>query len=388
MLTIRKLAFLLIAILCTTLFLIKSSTTRRPSPSLHRQPPKVAPPDDHEQMDKTSEMEKILASANRPLRNADEFPSLRAHLEYLFPYQGPTSTRFPAYIWQTWKSTPASGDFDEKFRITEASWTEKHPDYVHEVLQAFSPRSGDITTSNLSFLFFLFLLFFFVVFIYANEYLRFLGSCKVITDGVADILISHLYGTVPKVMEAWFAMPLPILRADFFRYLILLARGGVYADIDTEALKPAHQWLPETSPANTVGLIVGIEADPTRDDWALWYSRRIQFCQWTMRAKVGHPVLLETVARIVETTLARKEQGGLDGVNTGLGTLSIIEWTGPAVWTDSIFWWMNRQTKTGKGTKPGAGSEEWSWVQFTGITEPKVPKPFSFVAFMSGIADV
>lgn len=187
---------------------------------------------------------------------------------------------------------------------------------------------------------------------------------------MADIFISHLYGTVPSVIEAYYSLPLPILKADFFRYLILLARGGIYADIDTEALKPAHHWLPQTSPANTVGLIVGIEADPTRDDWNLWYSRRIQFCQWVMRAKVGHPVLLETVVQVTENTLKMKKEGTLTG--DGLAPLSIIEWTGPAVWTDAIFWGMNSQTKTGKGTKAGAGNEEWSWVQFTGITEPKV----------------
>ena len=172
-------------------------------------------------------------------------------------------------------------------------------------------------------------------------------------------------------MEAYYALPLPILKADFFRYLILLARGGIYADIDTEALKPAHQWLPETSPANTVGLVIGIEADPTRDDWSMWYSRRIQFCQWVIRAKVGHTVLLETVVRITEITLKKKREGKLGG--DGFGTVNIIEWTGPAVWTDAVFRVMNSQTKTGKGTKPGAGTEEWSWVQFTGITEPKVP---------------
>src|SRR5208282_2405070 len=114
-------------------------------------------------------------------------------------------------------------------------------------------------------------------------------------------------------MEAYSALPLAILKADYFRYLILLARGGIYADIDTEVLKPAHQWLPETSPANTVALIVGIEADPTREDWNLWYSRRIQFCQWVMRSKVGHPVVLDTVIRITETTLERKKEGKLRG---------------------------------------------------------------------------
>ena len=79
------------------------------------------------------EIERILENANRPLRKAEEFDTLREHLEYLFPYEGAAATKFPAYIWQTWKYTPAMGEFDERFRMTEASWTEKHPDYVHEV---------------------------------------------------------------------------------------------------------------------------------------------------------------------------------------------------------------------------------------------------------------
>ena len=56
---------------------------------------------------------------------------LRDQLEYQFPYV--VESKFPAFIWQTWKYTPASPKFEEKFRNTEASWTEKHPTFVHEV---------------------------------------------------------------------------------------------------------------------------------------------------------------------------------------------------------------------------------------------------------------
>jgi mannosyltransferase OCH1-like enzyme len=132
MLTVRKLVLIIGAIFSITLFLIKTSSPRSSSnPSLLRpnRNPHAAKVDDAAQ----SEVERILESANRPLRHADEFSSLRAHLEYLFPYEGAASTKFPAYIWQTWKYTPAMGEFDERFRITEASWTEKHPDYIHEV---------------------------------------------------------------------------------------------------------------------------------------------------------------------------------------------------------------------------------------------------------------
>lgn len=60
---------------------------------------------------------------------------LRDQLEYQFPYV--VESKFPAFIWQTWKYTPASPKFEEKFRKTEASWTEKHPTFVHEVGMEF-----------------------------------------------------------------------------------------------------------------------------------------------------------------------------------------------------------------------------------------------------------
>lgn len=56
---------------------------------------------------------------------------LREQLEYQFPYV--VESKFPAFIWQTWKYTPASSKFEHKFRGPEASWTEMHPTFVHEV---------------------------------------------------------------------------------------------------------------------------------------------------------------------------------------------------------------------------------------------------------------
>ena len=34
------------------------------------------------------------------------------------------------------------------------------------------------------------------------------------------------------------------MRADMWRYAILYAFGGIYADIDVLALHPMEQWLP------------------------------------------------------------------------------------------------------------------------------------------------
>ena len=110
--------------------------------------------------------------AQIPLQDLRSKP-LRQQLEYTFPYD-PLS-KFPAYIWQTWKTTPSSGDFKEEFREPEASWTVLHPTFIHEV----------------------------------------------ITDAVVPHLLKHLFASIPEVLEAYHALPLPVLKADFFRYLIL-----------------------------------------------------------------------------------------------------------------------------------------------------------------------
>ncbi|KAK6504950.1 membrane-bound alpha-1,6- mannosyltransferase Initiation-specific [Arthrobotrys musiformis] len=213
---------------------------------------------------------------------------LRDQLAYQFPYD--VSNKFPAFIWQTWKYTVANPRFADGYRPLEASWTHHHPDFIHEV----------------------------------------------ITDQVALHLIKHLYGSVPRVLEAFTSLPSPILKADFFRYLILLARGGIYSDIDTAALKPATKWIPPNFRMASIGLVIGIEADPTGENWAQSYSRRLQFCQWTIQSKPGHPVLREVVARITEKTLEMKRQGRLKKDQKG-----VIEFTGPAIWTDTIFAYLN-----------------------------------------------
>lgn len=240
---------------------------------------------------------------------------LRQRLSYFFPYE--REAKFPAYVWQTWRVTPGSGDFREEFRPLEASWTEMHPGFVHEVL----------------------------------------------TDDIALNVLRHLYSGLPDVIHAYEALPKPVMKADFFRYLILLARGGIYSDIDTQALQSAIDWVPNNIPRSSYGLVIGIEADPDRDDWAEWYSRRIQFCQWTIQAKPGHPVLVEIVAKIVEKTLAMQKEGTL----TSAMVNSIVEFTGPAIWTDVIFDYFNDE----RFFDTESAETNITWSQFTGMTESK-----------------
>jgi len=203
--------------------------------------------------------------------------------------------------------------FDANSREGVNSWEELHPEYAHQVL----------------------------------------------TDLHAKNLIEDVYRAIPQVLQVYKALPLPVLKADFFRYLILLAKGGVYSDIDTVALKSIPDWMPEWFQNDDVGLIVGIEADPNRADWDQWYSRRVQFCQWTILAKAGHPVLRRIVEKITMEGLQMIHNQTL----TELKANDVVEFTGPGPWTDMVFSSMN--------TLSQEYDECISWRNFTGITEPK-----------------
>lgn len=331
MLTFKK--ALVLSLACLTLFFLFKSQHQTPAPTYKNAndlPRPTAWKSEAEKKAEQAEAQRAAIEKTEKSFNTPEAPRkkpktqismdvlmqkpLREQLEYQFPYDVDSKT--PAYIWQTWKYTPDQGEFAEEFRESEASWSIHHPSFVHEV----------------------------------------------ITDNVAVQLIRHLYASVPSVIEAYNALPLPVLKADFFRYLILLARGGIYSDIDTKALKSAADWIPRDVATNSYGMVIGIEADPDREDWAQWYSRRIQFCQWTIQSKPGHPVLVDVVANITQETLKRKKAGTLTKDHKG-----IIEFTGPAIWTDSIFAYFNNPDYFDMSNS----KQNITWENFTGMKAPK-----------------
>ncbi|ANZ74831.1 BA75_01599T0 [Komagataella pastoris] len=238
---------------------------------------------------------------------------LRRQLEFHFPYR--SYEPFPQHVWQTWKVSPSDSSFPKNFRDLGETWLQKSPNYDHFV----------------------------------------------IPDDAAWELIHHEYERVPQVLEAFHLLPEPILKADFFRYLILFARGGLYADMDTMLLKPIESWLTfnETigGVENNAGLVIGIEADPDRPDWHDWYARRIQFCQWAIQSKRGHPALRELIVRVVSTTLRKEKSGYLNTVEGKDRGSDVMDWTGPGIFTDTLFDYMTNVNTTGhSGQGVGAGS--------------------------------
>ncbi|WVQ72773.1 hypothetical protein IAR50_002333 [Cryptococcus sp. DSM 104548] len=184
---------------------------------------------------------------------------------------------------------------------------------------------------------------------------------------------------VPRVVEEmeWLKADWGVVRADLFRYLILLINGGVYTDTDTASVLPLERWgishdthqtdpllrtLPHlvsllsssSSPSSPPppppedetepNLIVAIEVDAPATN-AKWqkqtFARGLQVVQWTIVGKRGHPVFLDVVGH----ALGWGEKVRIDeqrGKRTGEAEREkkdgeILEWSGPGAFTDAVF---------------------------------------------------
>ncbi len=98
------------------------------------------------------------------------------------------------------------------------------------------------------------------------------------SDPDAESFVRRHY---PKLLPLYEAYPMPVQRADMFRYLILYHFGGVYADVDFEALQAMDSLLEGNS------LILGRE--PERHTG--WHGKTLLLCNAWMAASRKHPFM-------------------------------------------------------------------------------------------------
>lgn len=274
-------------------------------------------------LDRLEEINADLLRQVKVLKNLSPGLTLRDKLIYLHPYE--SSVRFPAYIWQSWKHGLNDDRFGDLYREGERQWAAKNPGFAHEIFN----------------------------------------------DDTAFAVIKHLYISVPEVVEAYDLLPEVILKMDFFRYLILYAKGGTYADIDTFPLQPIPNWIPENVTPDELGMIIGVESDSNLRNWREELVRRLQFGQFIIQAKPGHPILREMIARITENTLKLKSRPEdipddlkLTGT-TNEKSLKILKWTGSGLWTDVIFNYFNNYIQS-------SIYQKISWKDFHDVKIPKL----------------
>ncbi|KAL0255722.1 hypothetical protein I308_100529 [Cryptococcus tetragattii IND107] len=159
-----------------------------------------------------------------------------------------------------------------------------------------------------------------------------------------------------------------VVRADLFRYLVLLLNGGVYTDTDTASVLPIAQWAPNpdvaaiaplltaipqlisiiqdpsqshfsTISTSEPSLVVAIESDAlsTGVNWKEQsFTRGIQIVQWTIMANRGHPVLLDVIGMALRKC-EEIRQMELNNGEVRKEDVNILDWSGPGAFTDAVF---------------------------------------------------
>jgi inositol phosphorylceramide mannosyltransferase catalytic subunit len=121
----------------------------------------------------------------------------------------------------------------------------------------------------------------------------------------------------PSHLESYLRLPLPILRADLFRYMVLHRLGGVYADIDMECLRSFDRFT------RLSGLLLSVETkltDARRRE--LGYRRRWQLANCVLAAEPGHWFLEMLIDRITDQSAAEARTDD-----------DVEDWTGPRLLT-------------------------------------------------------
>ena len=136
----------------------------------------------------------------------------------------------------------------------------------------------------------------------------------------ARLTIPGAFGGLPTtLLEIYDRMPRPILKSDFFRYLLVFFDGGLYTDSDTSCIHAIAEWghkgttqdwtdptmlqltnqaqalstTPPPTPINegAPALIISLESSVDTATFA-WHDQANsggQVVQWTFGGKPGHP---------------------------------------------------------------------------------------------------
>ena len=185
-------------------------------------------------------------------------------------------------------------------------------------------------------------------------------SYTLISNQGGDDFVRKHYAQRLDVLEPFLQLKYHVLRSDLLRYMILESEGGIYSDLDTVVIKSVRDWIPQEL-RSKVHAIIGVEYDQLDGEPYYGMNERLQFCQWTIAASRGHPIMKRIVRKVVAAlneAVERKMTSLADFQPTDDEVLQI---TGPVIWTQAVMEAMSEATGT-----------EMSYLNFTGMIEPRM----------------
>ena len=160
------------------------------------------------------------------------------------------------------------------------------------------------------------------------------GYTLMSSDGANAFARKH-YADRPDILETFLSLKVPVLRSDLLRYMILETEGGVYSDLDTVSIKPVKNWIaPEQK--SKVHAIVGIEYDQLDNEPYYGMNERLQFCQWTMAASRGHPIMKNIVQEVVGALHSLAKRNNTSIADFEPSDDDVVKVTGPLIWTRTV----------------------------------------------------
>jgi mannosyltransferase OCH1-like enzyme len=228
------------------------------------------------------------------------------------------SEKFPRKIWQSWKVDPTR--FEHRDNERARTWTVKNPGHRYEVL----------------------------------------------TDDNADQYVEHHFGPLglnrPDIVNVYKSLNAKIVKSDLLRYLIMYVEGGVYADIDVEAIRPIRRFIPKSFDESDIDMVIGIEVDePDFASHPVLGSKAQSFCQWTFMCKPRLPVMLRLIENIMKWLHELSLKQGKPISDLYLDFNEVLSGTGPSAFTAAILAEMSKTV-----------GQPVAWDNFHGLTEAKL----------------
>ncbi|KIX10624.1 uncharacterized protein Z518_01708 [Rhinocladiella mackenziei CBS 650.93] len=257
----------------------------------------------------------ILLLLTLCLSSAGSFGDFSAEVSY---HATLGTGRFPQKIWQTWKVDPLG--FEERDLTVARTWTLKNPNHRYEVL----------TDQN-------------DLYYVETHY----GP-----GGLNRLDIVHTYRSLTA----------KIVKADLLRYLVMYAEGGVYTDIDVEALKPIDRFIPVRYNEKDIDMVIGIEVDqPEFKNHSILGGKCESFCQWTFMCKPRLPVMMKLIDHILNWLNEVAAKQGVPMSEIQLDFDEVISGTGPSAFTKAVLAEMASRS-----------GEEVQWENFHNLGESKL----------------
>jgi mannosyltransferase OCH1-like enzyme len=213
---------------------------------------------------------------------------------------GSYGNEFPKKVWQLWKVDVLSLEARDQPRAK--SWTDQNPEFRYEIL----------------------------------------------TDNNDVLYVETAYGpnglNRPDIVHMYKLINTKIIKADVLRYLVMYAEGGVYTDIDVEALRPISRFIPQHYNEKDIDMVIGVEIDqPEFINHPILGQKCASFCQWTFMSKPRHPIMLKLVEKIMAWLVETARRQNVPISEARLSFDDVITGTGPSAFTEVILNYISAQ---------------------------------------------